>query len=69
MPLPVPKPEMTDSSLGGGHLEVSITDDGQILLSALGSEGEFHWFKMPPVNAVGLAAALAARAQAALKAR
>lgn len=65
-PLPIPRPEMRDSSNGGGHLEVSLSEDGEILLTSLSSDGDFQWFKLTPTAAVGLAAALAARAEAAL---
>ena len=52
--------------MGGGRLEVTLSDDGDILLSSLGKDGEFHFYKLTPTAAVGLAAALAARAEAVL---
>lgn len=70
-PLPIPKPEFTKSSLGEGHasagrLEVSLSEDGDVLLSALGADGDYQFFKLSPRAAVGLAAALAVRAEAVL---
>jgi hypothetical protein len=65
--LPIPTPSADCSDLGTGRIEVSIAEDGQIMLAFLARDGEYRWWKMPAVNAIELAAALAARAASAIK--
>lgn len=36
-----------DTAEGGGRVEVEVTEDGNVLLSWLGADGEmFHWWKL-----------------------
>lgn len=65
--MPLPYPARPDNSTASGGLEVSATEDGLVLISDLGADGSYHYYKLSPQNAIKLASMLNTQAAKIIK--